>query len=122
MLEKVNLKQILIVSGVLLVVCVMFGVFGKPSTINQLQNDTNATMGNLKTESAIIGVEIGRIERTTGSLTEAIGEANTRINDGRATFNTITTRINDIKNIVGECQRLARENANIIDEADKANQ
>lgn len=122
MLEKVNLKQILIVSSVLLFVCVLFGVYGKPSTINQLQNDTNATMGNLKTESAIIGVEVGRIERTTGSLTEAIGEANTRINDGRATFNTITTRINDIKNIVGECQRLARENANIIDEADKANQ
>ncbi|MBR6511132.1 MAG: hypothetical protein IKT51_02690 [Phascolarctobacterium sp.] len=122
MLEKVNLNQVLAIGIVGLAINVLFVGCGKSSTIDKLQSDTDRNLGTIKAESAILGVEVERIERTTGSVAETIGEANTRINDGRATFNTISTRINDIKNIVGECQRLARENANIIDKADKANQ
>ena len=118
MIEKVNIKHLLVACGIGLALCFVFGVFSKPSTINRLQADTDSTMGTVKAESAILGVEVERVERTTGSVAETIGEVNTRINDSRATFNTISTRINDIKNIVGECQRLARENANIIDNVD----
>ena len=121
MLEKVNLNQVLAIGIVGLAINVLFVGCGKSSTIDQLQSNTNSTMGTIKAESAILGVEVERIERTTGSVAETIGKVNTRINDGRATFNTISTRINDIKNIVRECQRLATESKGIIDNADKSN-
>ena len=122
MIAKIDIKQVLYICVVGLAINFLFIGCGKSSTIDKLQSDTNSTMGTIKAESAILSVEVERIERTTGSVAETIEKVNTRINDGRATFNTISTRINDIKNIVGECQRLATENARIIDEADKANQ
>ena len=118
MLEKVNLNQVLAIGIVGLAINILFVGCGKSSSIDKLQSNTNSTMGTIKAESAILGVEVERIERTTGSVAETIGEVNTRINDGRANFNTISTRINDIKNIVEECQKLARENANIIEQVD----
>ena len=121
MLEKVNLKQILIVSSVLLFVCVLFGVYGKSSTINQLQNDTNSTMGTIKAESSMLGVEVGRSQTASSEVKESIDRINGNINDGRARINDMQASINELERTLAECARLAGKNKSIIDEIDKSN-
>lgn len=120
--EKTLYKTFGIIAAIIVLGCFAFMVFGKPATnIDQLQADTDRNLGNIKAESAIIGVEIERSKTASDNVTATIGRINTEINASRETFNDFRERINDFERIIGECQKLAGENATIIDNIDRAN-
>ena len=121
MLEKVNLNQVLAIGIVGLAINVLFVGCGKSSTINQLQNDTNATMGNLKAESSMLGVEVGRSQAASIEVKEAIDRIGGNINDGRARINSLQASINELERTLAECATVAGKNKSIIDEIDKSN-
>lgn len=122
MIEKVNLRQVLTVAGIGLAVCFMFRGCGTASTsISKLQNDTNSTMGAVKSESAGIGVEIERSQTASDNAAEAIRNIKEQINGSRGTFNDFREGINELERTLGECERLAKQNAEIIERVDGSN-
>lgn len=121
MIEKVNLKQVLVIAGICLAVCFVFRGCGKPTTISRLQNDVNCTMGTIKAESSIVGVEIDRSQAASNNAAEAIAGVREQINGSRKTFNDFRAGINELERQLAECEELARKNSNIIERIDGAN-
>lgn len=120
--EKTLYKTFGIIAGVIVLGCFAFMVFGKPATsIDQLQADTDRNLGNIKAESAIIGVEIERSKTASDNVKETIGRINAEVSSGREVAGEIAAGIDNLERIIGECQRLAGENATIIDNIDRAN-
>lgn len=119
MIEKVNLRQVLGIAIVGVAVCFLFRSCGRANTINQLQADTNETMGTVKAESAILAVEVERSIATSGSLGEAINETGRAVTGSREAAATLKAGIGELKHTLAECQRLADENAKLIAEIDK---
>ena len=122
MIEKVNLKQVLVIAGIGLAVCFVFRGCGTASpSIRELQTSTDNTMGNLKAESSIVGVEIERSQVASDNAAQAIRNAKEQINGSRATFNDFRAGINELERQLAECERLARENSEIIAGVDGSN-
>ena len=122
MIEKVSIKQMLIATGIGVALCFMFGVFSKPSTtINQLQSNTNSTMGTIKAESSMLGVEAGRSQTASIEVKESIDRINGNINDCRGRINDLQASINELERTLAECATVAGENKSIIDEIDRSN-
>lgn len=119
--EKTGYKILGYFAVVIIVVCCLFHGCGKSSTINQLQSDTDSTVGNLKANSAIAGVGVVRIERTSREIGEAIEGAVGRIDRSQSRASEISGGIAEIKRRVAECQRLARQSSEIINRADAPN-
>lgn len=121
MIEKVDIKQVLYVGIVCLAINFMFAGCSKSSTINQLQNDTNRTMGTVKAEQSSVGVEIGRSQVATGNAIEAISRSQTEIDGSRKAVDDFEERIRKLQSLVAECHRLTTESKGIIDNVERAN-
>ena len=121
MIEKVNLRQVLVIAGICLAVCFVFRGCGKPTTISRLQNDVNCTMGTIKAESSIVGVEIERSQAASDNATEAIGRTQSEIRGSREAVSSLNAGIAKLQVILAECERLARENSEIIAGVDRTN-
>ena len=122
MIEKVNLRQVLVIAGVCLAVCFMFRSCGTASPgIRELQTSTDNTMGNLKAESSIVGVEITRSQTASDNAAEAIGRTQSEISGSREAVSNLNTGIAKLQAIIGECEELARENSEIIAGIDGSN-
>ena len=121
MIEKVNLKHLLCIAAACLAINFMFVGCGKSATIGELQADTDRAMGAVKAESAGIGVEITRSQAASDNAAEAIRNIKEQINGSRGTFNDFREGINELERTLGECERLARENAEIIAGIDGSN-
>ena len=122
MIEKVNLRQVLVIAGIGLAVCFMFRSCGTASpSIRELQTSTDTTMGAVKSESAGIGIEITRSQAASDNAAQAIRNAKEQINGSRATFNDFRAGINELERTLAECERLARENSEIIAGIDGSN-
>lgn len=121
MIEKINLKHLLAIAGIGLAINFLFLGCGKPKTIGELQTDTDRSLGTVKAEQSILGVEANRTIDTSRKLGEAVKEATARVERSQEAATTIAGSIDGIKLAVGECQRLARENAEIIAGIDQTN-
>lgn len=122
MIEKVNLKQMLYVVGFGLAICFMFSMFSKPSTnINQLQADTDRSLGTIKAEQSSVGVEIDRSQTATGNALEAISRSQTEIDGSRKAVDGIETGIREIQHILAECERITTESKAIFERIDQSN-
>lgn len=122
MIAKVKISHLLIAVIIGLGLCFVFGGCGTASpSISRLQNDTNCTMGAVKAESAMLGIEVTRSQAASNNAAEAIRNAKEQINGNRGTFNDFGKGINELERTLGECERLARENAEIIAGVDGSN-
>lgn len=122
MIEKVNLRQVLVIAGIGLAVCFMFRSCGTASpSIRELQTSTDNTMGNLKAESSIVGVEITRSQAASDNAAEAIRRTQSEISGSREAVGNLNTGITKLQVILAECERLARENSEIIAGVDRTN-
>lgn len=117
--EKTGYKILSYLAAVVVGACFLFCGFGEKRSLNQLQNDTNSTMGNLKANTAIVGVQVERFERTTDRVGKLLDGASTDIERSRNSAEKLKTGIDELKRTVGECQRLARENSKIIEGIDR---
>lgn len=121
MIEKVNLKQVLVIAGICLAVCFVFRGCGKPTTISRLQNDVNCTMGTIKAESSIVGVEITRSQVASDNAQQAIARTQSEIRGSREAVSSLNAGITKLQAILAECERLAKENSEIIARVDCTN-
>lgn len=121
MIEKIELKQVLYIGVACLAINLLFFGCGKSSTINQLQTDTDRSLGTIKAEQSSIGVEIGRSQVAVGNAVEAINRSQIEIDGSRKAVDAFEARIRELQSLARECQRLATENKGIIDGVDQAN-
>ena len=122
MIEKVNLKQVLVIAGIGLAVCFVFRGCGTASpSIRELQTNTDNTMGNLKAESSIVGIEITRSQAASDNAIEAIKRTELKVRGSREAVSSLNARITKLQAILAECERLARENSEIIAGVDRTN-
>lgn len=121
--EKTLWKTFNVIAAIIVTCCVALFLFGKPAnnTTSELQADTDRNLGNIKAESAIVGIEVERSKIASDNIKETIGRIDTEIDGSRKTAGEITAGIENLERLIVECERLAGENARIIDEADKAN-
>ena len=122
MIEKVNLKHLLYVGIACMAINVLFLGCSKSSTIDQLQSDTDRNLGRIKAESSMLGVGVERSQTASNNAQQAIAGVRAKINGSRETFNDFRAGINELERQLGECQRLAEQNTNIIERIDEANQ
>ena len=121
MIEKVNLKHLLYVGIACMAINVLFLGCSKSSTIDQLQADTDRNLGRIKAESSMLGVGVERSQTASDNAQQAIAGVRAKINGSRETFNDFRAGINELERQLGECQRLAEQNAIIIERIDGAN-
>lgn len=121
MIEKVNLRQVLVIAGIGLAVCFVFRGCGKSTTISRLQNDVNCTMGTIKAESSIVGVEIERSQVASDNAAEAIRRTQSEVSGSREAVSNLNAGITKLQAILAECEKLARESKAIIERVDNAN-
>lgn len=117
--EKTGYKILEYLGVFVVLLCVLFFSFGEDGTeLNRLQNDTDRTVGTIKTNAAIVGVEIGRTQESNRKLKEALDRTRAEIERSRASSNSIQASINELERIIRESEELARTNANIINQVD----
>ena len=122
MIEKVNLRQVLVIAGIGLAVCFVFRGCGTASpSIRELQTSTDTTMGAIKSESAGIGIEITRSQTASNNAAEAIRRTQSEISGSREAVSSLNAGITKLQAILAECERLARENSEIIAGIDGSN-
>ena len=122
MIEKIDIKQVLYIGVACLAINFLFGGCSKSDTIDQLQSNTDRTLGTIKAEQSIVSVETERIRIASGSIGESVNSAAREVGESRRTSETIANGIEQIKRTLAECQRLTGENARIIDNVERANQ
>lgn len=117
--EKFGYKILEYLGVCVVLLCVLFFSFGDDSTeLNRLQSDTDNTVGTIKTNAAIVGVEIGRTQESNRKLKEALDRTRAEIERSRASSSSIQASINELERIIRESEELARTNANIINQVD----
>ena len=122
MIEKVNLKQMLVIGGIGLALCFVFSMFSKPSTnIDKLQADTDRSLGAIKAEQSSTGVEIDRSQVATGNALQAISRSQTEIDGSSKAVDGIETGIGKLESILAECKRLTTESKAIFERVDQSN-
>ena len=121
MIEKVNLKHLLFVGIACMAINIVFVGCSKSATIDQLQTDTDRNLGRIKAESSIVGVEIERSQAASDNATEAIGRTQSEIRGSREAVSSLNAGIAKLQVILAECERLARENSEIIAGVDRTN-
>ncbi len=121
--EKNAYKILSYFAVVVALMCVLFRGFGTESRdLSNLQNDTDSTVGNLKGNSAVIGVEIGRSQESIIKTKESLERVESEVRSGREISRALETGIDDLERIIGEAQGYARRSADIIDAVDEAAQ
>ena len=122
MIEKVNLKQVLVACGIGLALCFVFGVFSKPSTtIDQLQSDTDGNLGSIKVNTSAVGVGIDRSEAHNTNAIQAIERTRSEITGSREAVSNLNEGIRKLESILAKCEKLTGESKAIIERVDGAN-
>lgn len=116
--EKTGYKILSYFAVLIVFVCFLFRGFGEQRDLNRLQNDTDRTVGIIKTKSANAGIEIIRIERTSGEIGGAVKDAIDGIGRSQKSASTISNGIEGIKRTIKECRELVDRNSEIIERLD----
>ena len=121
--EKTGYKILEYLGVFVVLLCVLFFSFGNDNTeLNRLQSDTDNTVGAIKTNSALIGVEIGRTQESNRQLEEALERARVEVERSRASSSSIQASLNELERLIGEAEDLVRANASIIEQIDRTAQ
>ena len=112
MIEKVNLRQVLVIAGIGLAVCFMFSMFGK-SKSNTVHNDATGTIrvgagleqacGNQQLVEERIGSAATRVERIESSIA-----------DSQARIGNAQNRVGTIESFISEAEGIARTDRRIL--------
>ena len=112
MIEKVNLKQVLVIASIGLAVCFVFSMFGK-SNSNTVHNDATGTIrvgagleqarGNQQLAEERIGSAATRVERIESSVTDSQGR-----------IGSAATRVERIESLISEAEGIARTDRRIL--------
>ena len=120
--ERTGYKILEYLGVCVVLLCVLFFGFGDDKTeLNRLQSNTDNTVGTIKTNTAIVGVEIGRTQESNRKLKEALDRARVEIERSRTSSSSIKASLDELERLIGEAEELARTNANIINQVDAAN-
>lgn len=120
--EKTSYKLLGYTALVILFVCFLFAGFGKRGrTLEELQTNTDTTVGNLKAESSILAVEIGRSQISNDKAKEYVERTRVEIGDSRKLADTISAGVVELERLINESQGLARANSAIIESVDESN-
>ena len=122
MIEKVNIKHLLYVGIACMAINVLFLSCSKSTTIDQLQSDTDRSLGRIKAEQSSVGVEIGRSQTASKNAIVALERSQLEVNGSREAISNINAGIAKLQVIIGECEELARKNKAIFERIDGANQ
>lgn len=112
MIEKINLKQLLLIVGIGLALCILFGWFGERKS-NTVHSDTNGTIrvgdgfnqahGNqLQLEERICNAS-ARVERIADGISNSQGR-----------IGAAQTRVGNIESLVIEAEQIARTDGRIL--------
>ena len=120
--EKTGYKILEYFAVFVIAMCVLFKGCGTDEReLGQLQDDTNRTVGNLKVNSANIGVEIRRSQDSIAKSKEALTRAEFEIRESRELSNNLEAGVNELERLIREAQELARRSADIVNSVDKPN-
>ncbi len=119
--EKTGYKILCYLAVFVVFMCVMFRGCGEQHSLGELQANTDNTVGNIKANSAIAGVEIGRSQDSISKSKEAIERAEAEIGSSRKISDSIEAGIGELERIIGEAQVLSRRSAEIIERVDATN-
>lgn len=121
MIEKVNIKHLLAIGIACVAINVLFISCSKSTTIDQLQSDTDRSLGAIKAEQSTVGVGIGRSEAHNTNAIQAIERTRSEITGSREAVSNLNAGIEKLESILAECERLAGESKAIIERVDEAN-
>ena len=121
MIEKVNLKHLLAIGVACVAINIVFVGCSKSTTIDQLQSDTDRSLGRIKAEQSTVGVEIDRSQTASANAIEAIKRTELEVRGSREAVSNIEAGIAKLQVIIGECEELARKNKAIFERIDGAN-
>lgn len=117
--EKFWYKILSYIAVGVVVICFLFVGFGaEHRELSRLQNDTDSTVGNIKANSAIIGVEVGRSQDSIGKSKEALERVESEIGRSREISCSIEAGVAELERLIGEAQVLVRRSAEIIERVD----
>ena len=112
MIEKINLKQLLLIVGIGLVLCILFGWFGERKS-NTVHSDTNGTIR--------VGDGFNQAHGNQLQLEERIGNASARveriadgISNSQGRIGAAQTRVGNIESLVIEAEQIARTDGRIL--------
>lgn len=112
MIEKINLKQLLLIVGVGLALCILFGWFGERKS-NTVHSDTNGTIR--------VGDGFNQAHGNQLQLEERIGNASARveriadgISNSQGRIGAAQTRVGNIESLVIEAEQIAQTDRRIL--------
>ena len=112
MIEKINLKQLLLIVGIGLALCILFGWFGERKS-NTVHSDTNGTIR--------VGDGFNQAHGNQLQLKERIGNASARVEriessvaDSQGRIGVTQTRVGNIESLVIEAEQIARTDGRIL--------
>lgn len=112
MIEKIKLKQLLLIVGIGLALCILFGWFGERKS-NTVHSDTNGTIR--------VGDGFNQAHGNQLQLEERIGNASARveriadgISNSQGRIGAAQTRVGNIESLVIEAEQIARTDGRIL--------
>lgn len=112
MIEKINLKQLLLIVGIGLALCILFGWFGERKS-NAVHSDTGTTIR--------VGDGFDQAHGNQLRLEERIGNASTRVDriessvaNSQGRINNAQTRAGNIEDLIVESERIAEADRRIL--------
>lgn len=112
MIEKINLKQLLLIVGIGLALCILFGWFGERKS-NTVHSDTNGTirvgegLKQASDDQRIIEERVGSAAARVERITDGISNSQRRIGAAQ-------TRVGNIESLVIESEQIARADERIL--------
>ena len=122
MIEKVNIKHLLAIGIACVAINVLFLSCSKSTTIDQLQSDTDRSLGTIKAEQSSVGTQIDRSQTASANAIEALERSQLEVSGSREAVSNIEAGIAKLQTVIGECEELARKNKVIFERIDGANQ
>lgn len=114
MIEKVNLKQVLVIAGIGWTVCFMFSMFGR-SNSNTVHHDATGTIR--------VGEGLEQANDNQRIVEERIGSAATRVSriessvaDSQSRISNAQNRAGTIESLISEAEGIARTDRRILQE------
>ena len=112
MIEKVNLKQMLVIAGIGLAVCFVFSMFGK-SNSDTVHNDATGTIRvGAGLEQANDNQRI--VEERIGSAATRVGRIESSIADSQSRIGNAQNRAGTIESLISEAEGIARTDRRIL--------
>ena len=114
MIEKINLKQLLIIVGIGLALCILFGWFGERKS-NTVHSDTNGTIRVGDGFNQAHGNQL-QLEERIGNASERVGRIENSVANSQGRINNAQTRISDIQNLIVESEHIVETDRRILQE------